>query len=326
MINKKNFQYLLVVLLIALLLMLIKVMAFQWTGSNTIFSDAIESSVNIIMGILALVSMYIAQQPKDANHPYGHGKIEFLYSTVEGILIWIAGIFIIGKSFYALLYPNSIQNLDWGIVLIGITGLINFAVSILIKRQGKKTNSPILISSAEHLRADAITSVGLILSLFIIMFSNIVWLDSAIAIFFALWIIYIGQKLIRNSISGIMDESDEHLLEDVVNHIEKNRKNNWVDVHNLRIIRYGSDLHFDLHLTLPYYFDLEKVHQEMEDFENLLDEYASKKVEVFIHPDPCIEDCCKLCIKSNCDFRKHNLSKKLNWSVEMIRKNEKHRI
>ena len=123
-----------------------------------------------------------------------------------------------------------------------------------------------------------------------------------------------------------MDETDEYLLEQVVSFIEKRRKSNWVDVHNLRIIRYGSDLHFDLHLTLPYYFDLVKVHQEMEDFESLLDEYAGKKVEVFIHPDPCIEDCCKLCIKSDCEFRKHTLSKKLDWSVEMIRKNEKHRI
>lgn len=307
-------------------ILVIKLGAWWITSSNTILSDALESIVNIVMAAVALISLRIAALPKDSNHPYGHGKIEFLYTGMEGTLIAIGGIIIIVKSVYNFFNPVTLTHLDWGIWLIGITGVVNYIAGVFLEKQGKKTASLTLQSSGTHLNADAITTIGLIIGLACILLFDTVWLDNLLAIAFGIWIIFIGYKLVRQSVGGIMDETDEALIEDVVKWIKKNRQLNWVDVHNLRIIRYGADLHFDLHLTVPYYFEVEEAHKEIDNFEKMLQEYTDQNVEVFIHLDPCIATSCPVCHKTDCEKRKAPINKALDWNLENMTKNQKHNL
>ena len=305
-------------------LLIIKFVAWWITQSNTIFSDAIESLVNIVMAFMGLFSLIYAARPKDINHPYGHGKVEFLYATGEGLLICVAGITIIAKAFYGFYHPSTLARLDLGLVLIAFTGLVNYLLGRTLKRQGKATQSATLISSAEHLMSDAVTTIGILIGLLLVWLLKISWLDNVLAIVFASWILFVGIRLIKRSLSGIMDEMDEDLLEEVVTVINDNRHENWIDVHNLRIIRYGSDLHLDLHLTVPWYFNVEEAHAEVDRFEETIQEKLSAQTEFFIHTDPCIESSCPLCTKKDCTYRKSKAEKTVYWSKDLIRKNQKH--
>ena len=322
--QKSNTKLQYLVIGVGLLLLLIKLLAYWLTNSNTILSDALESIVNVVMALVGLASLIIAARPKDQNHPYGHGKIEFLYSSLEGVLIVIAGIGIILKSAYSFYEPSALQKIDLGLLLIAITGLVNFLLGKILENQGKKSQSPTLLSSAQHLYSDAFTTLGIILGLSLIFIFDFNWLDNLIAIIFALWIIYTGIKLIRSALAGIMDEMDEELLDDLIEFLDENRHENWVDIHNFRIIKYGTDLHLDLHLTLPWYLDLNESHAEVKRFEALLVHKFPRNIECFIHTDPCIENSCKICSKSDCQLRQSSKTKHIKWNKEIVRKNRKH--
>ena len=143
-----------------MLLSALKFVAWLLTNSNAIFTDALESLVNVAAGIFALYSLYLAAKPKDEDHPYGHGKIEFLSATVEGSLIAAAGAAILVKSVYSFIYPEAIQQLDLGILLTGITGLVNFGMGFYALRRGTKTNSATLRAGGKHLLSDAWSTLG----------------------------------------------------------------------------------------------------------------------------------------------------------------------
>ena len=123
-----------------------------------------------------------------------------------------------------------------------------------------------------------------------------------------------------------MDEADMKLLEDTIGFLEKNRKKDWIDLHNLRIIKYGSIYHFDCHITLPWYYDIKKAHLELTEVESLIKEHFDHHAEMFIHNDPCREDSCKLCEVSDCEVRKHNFEKRLEWNVTNVLSSSQHHL
>nr|MBP9875104.1 cation transporter [Haliscomenobacter sp.] len=232
-------------------LMAVKFLAWYRTGSNAILSDALESIINIVAGAFGLYSLLISFKPKDQNHPYGHGKVEFLSAGFEGALISIAGVLILGKAVYNLFYPQELEELKLGIYLTAFTGAANYLMGWVLEWKGMRNNSLILKSSGKHLQADAWSSLGILLGLALVFSTGINQLDNLLALFFGLLIIYSGFGLVRQSIAGIMDEADYRLIRSIVNHLQQNRSENWVDIHNLRVIKYGPNPHIDCHLTLP---------------------------------------------------------------------------
>ncbi|RRN77844.1 cation transporter, partial [Pseudoxanthomonas sp. SGD-10] len=250
----------LIALCVSSILMLVKFCAFFITGSNAILTDAAESIVNVLASTFAFFSIYFSSLPRDQNHPYGHGKIEFFSAFIEGILIIIAGILILIKSVYNLFYPEPIQELVNGVFLIAFTGLINGGLGWYMIKKGKLLNSLTLIADGKHLGTDAISSVGLIFGLTLIYLTDLLWLDSVISFVLVIYIVYNGYKLTRTSVGGLMDESDLNIVKQVVKYFNLFRKDEWIDVHNLRVQRYGATYHIDCHVTLPYYFDLVQVH------------------------------------------------------------------
>jgi cation diffusion facilitator family transporter len=306
------------------LLMLIKFSAFLITGSNAILTDAMESIVNVVASGFAFYSIHLAAKPKDENHPYGHGKVEFFSVFLEGGLIFIAGILILGKAVYNLFFPEEIENLLEGIGLIGLTGLVNWAYGTHLVIQSKKLKSLTIEADGKHLQTDAYSTLGLLVGLGLIYLTGWTWLDIVISLGLGLFILINGYYLLRKSIGGLMDESDVELVKDIIEVLEKNRKDAWIDVHNLRVQRYGQELHLDCHVTMPSYYELQLVHEEMSAIDNALNSAHLAKTELFIHVDPCVPECCSYCQVSNCPIRTEPFKKMIPWDVDIVSKNQKH--
>lgn len=324
MINNKLITTQRITLLVGVVLLVIKFIAYFLTHSNTILTDALESIVNVVAGGFGLFSLYIAALPKDENHPYGHGKIEFVSAAVEGVLISMAGILILIKSLYNLQYPIPIHDVDTGIWITTVAGLINYLLGFYVEREGQKASSMVLIASGKHLKSDGYSTLGMIVGLAIIFLTNWLWLDSVIAIIFGLIILKTGIDVIKSSMAGIMDEVDYPLVEEIVEILDQNRHSDWIDVHNLRVIKYGTALHIDCHITIPWYFDTRQAHTEVDRLEDLLAANTEKPIEFFIHVDPCIPESCTICNKEDCPVRQTEWKQNVKWTPENIMLNQKH--
>ncbi len=156
---------------------------------------------------MGLYSLYLAAQPKDENHPYGHGKVEFVTSGVEGSLIIFAGIMIIVEAVDSLLHGNTLKKLDYGILIVLATAIINYLMGYFSIKKGERENSVVLISSGKHLQSDTWTTLGVVISLVLVYFTKIYWIDAAVALVFGSYIIIVGYKIVRKSLSGIMGRS-----------------------------------------------------------------------------------------------------------------------
>ena len=311
---------------ISVCLLLIKLLAWYLTNSVAILTDALESIVNVVAGFIGLYSLSLSAKPRDAEHPYGHGKVEFISAAIEGILISVAGIFIIREAVLNLSHPHQIRKLDNGIYLVLVTAIINYAAGFYCVRQGKKTNSLAMISSGKHLISDTYTTAGIIVGLALMFWTNQLWIDSVVAIVFALIVFYTGFKIIRSSVAGMMDEADKDLLNNLVGFLNAHRTENWVDVHNLRVIKYGSMIHVDCHLTVPWYFNVNEAHQEIDKLSDLVEQHFGNRVELFIHSDGCLDFSCKICSKQACAERKHPYQKQILWDMQNVLPNKKHQI
>lgn len=311
---------------ISIILFLVKIIAWWLTNSVAILTDALESIVNVVAGLIGVYSLYVSAKPKDVDHPYGHGKVEFISAAIEGTLISVAGIFIIYECINNLLHSHELKKLDYGLILIAVTAVINYVAGAVCVRTGKKNKSLALIASGKHLQSDTWTTVGIVAGLILILITRITWIDSAVALVFALMIIYTGYTILRSSVAGIMDEADEALLKEMVKKINQRRVPNWTDLHNLRIIKYGGTLHLDCHLTVPWYLNVKEAHNEIEAFSGIVREEYGETVELFVHSDACMEFSCPICTKSDCNVRLHPFQKKIEWTIRNISSNSKHNL
>lgn len=303
--------------------MLAKFGAYFLTASNFVLTDAAESIVNVLASSFAFFSIYLASQPRDENHPYGHGKVEYFSVFIEGSLIAIAAVIIIVKSTYSIFYPSPIHDLLIGAAIIGVTGIINGALGFYMIKKGKSLKSITIDADGRHLIADMVTSAGLVVGLLLIQFTQIVWLDSTLSIFVALYILYSGYKLVRKSVSGLMDETDFGVVTEIVKVLNDQRRNEWIDIHNFRAQKYGNELHIDCHLTLPNYFDLNVVHNEVKMVDELINNKVTK-TELFIHTDPCLPECCHYCSMQNCPIRSEPKTEQITWTLDNVIRNKKH--
>lgn len=311
-------------LFVGIILMLAKFVAYFITASNAILTDALESIVNVVASAFAFYSIYLTALPKDHNHPYGHGKVEFFSVFIEGTLIFLAGLFIVFKSVYTVFYPHALTDVLLGVYIITFTGFLNGLLGWYMVLQSKKLNSLTINADGKHLLIDALTSFGLVIGLIAIYFTGYIWLDSIISFALGFFIIYNGYRLLRKAVGGLMDESDDKMIVEVISHLNKNRKPEWIDVHNLRTQRYGAGIHIDCHITLPYYFDLVRVHEEVSLVDKLISNNASMATEFFIHADPCLPQCCHYCNIPNCLVRSHPNSKHITWDINNVTQNLKH--
>jgi cation diffusion facilitator family transporter len=320
--NPVRLQRLIVVVGIGL--MLAKFTAWLITDSNAILTDATESIVNVLAGSFTWYSLYLSARPKDDNHPYGHGKIEFLAAGIEGALLGVAGLLIAGKSTYNLWFPEAVHQLDTGIWITAGAGLVNFALGWVSIRKGRRENSLPAVASGKHLQSDAWSTLGLVIGLLLLQYTGWLWIDSAVAILFGAFLVYTSYTILKPSVAGIMDEADDALLKQLVAVLQQNRLPAWIDIHNVRLIKYGTTLHLDGHLTLPRYYDLDQAHAELDRIDALVQQAFGTRMEFFIHVDPCLPTSCTLCCVQNCPVRASDFKRQLKWDLGLIMQNKKH--
>ena len=311
---------------LSVILFLIKCLAYWLTHSVAVLTDAMESIVNVVAGFIGVYSLYVSAKPRDQDHPYGHGKVEFISAAIEGTLITVAGFIIIYEAVNNLVHPKQIHQLDYGIILVAITGVVNFIAGVFCERTGKKNNSLALVASGKHLQSDTVSTIGIVAGLILIYFTNIDWIDGVVAILFSFYIIYTGYKILRSSVAGIMDEADDALLEKMVATLNSARGPNWIDLHNLRIIKYGGTIHIDCHMTVPWYLNVNEAHAEIDRLSELVQKEYGDSVEMFIHSDGCLPASCPICSKADCPVRQHEYLKKIEWTILNISNNRKHDI
>ncbi|HLT81819.1 MAG TPA: cation diffusion facilitator family transporter [Cyclobacteriaceae bacterium] len=321
---EKNIQVQKWVAALSVFLLLIKLYAWYQTGSVAILGDALETIINVVAGFMGLYSLVLAAKPRDEDHPYGHGKIEYISAGIEGTLIFISGIWIIYQSIRSLLTYSEVTMLATGIILISLSAVLNLIAGTACLRIGKKNSSLALVASGKHLRTDAVTTGGILIGLIVLYVTKIMWIDGAIAILFSLWLLYTGVGIIRSSVAGIMDERDLSLLQEVVRIANANRRASWIDLHNVRFIKYGRVLHLDGHLTVPWYLNTREAHEEVEAFHRLMRAHFDVPLEFFIHVDPCMEYSCPICSKSDCPVRRRPFERRVTWTLENITTDSKH--
>ena len=304
----------------------LKVSAFFITHSLSVLSDTLESVVNIVATVVGSYSLYIAAKPKDKDHPYGHGKAEFISSAFQGTLIIVVGCLIIYESIDSFIHPGTLHNLSKGFWLLILIAFINISTALFVIRMGKKNNSTSLVTSGKLFLIDFFTTISVAIGLIVLMVTHIQKVDSIIAILLGIWVVFDGYKILRASLAGIMDEADMALLENVIAEINNNRNDNWIDLHNLRVIKYGPLLHIDCHLTMPWYLNVHEAHEVMDSFTDLIKSKFGDSVEFFIHTDGCMPFSCAICNLTACDKRQHSFRQKLDWNMENVLSNHKHQL
>jgi len=307
----------LISLILSVILFIGKLVAYFITGSAAIFSDASESVVNIFATSMALYSIILSSKPADESHLYGHGNVEFFSAGVEGVLIFLAAIIIIYQAVTDLLRGPELEQLNIGVMIIAVTGGINFLLGFYLVRTGKKTDSLTLIADGKHILTDSITSVGVVIGIILVMITDIIILDPIVAIIVALNIMGTGYKLIRISIGGLMIETDPELLQKISNILSGMRKEYWIDLHELRYWKSGDRLFIDFHLILPYYFTIEQTHKEEKEIDEKLREVFINS-QIKIHFDYCRSELCRFCSYEDCAVREEKQTVIFDWDVNKL--------
>ncbi|QQS38102.1 MAG: cation transporter [Ignavibacteriales bacterium] len=289
-----------------------KFIAYFVTGSDAIFSDAAESVVHVLATAMALYSIILSSKPADSTHLYGHGNVEFFSAGIEGMLIFIAALFIIYESTMSIIEGQELQKLDLGILIVGSAGVINLALGSYLVSTGKKTNSLTLIADGKHVLTDSYTSLGVLVGISLVLFTGYKILDPLFAIAVAVNIMFTGYKLVRTSIGGLMNETDEAMLNKLINVLLQRKKDYWIDIHEFRYWRSGDSMFVDFHLILPYYFTIQQTHGEEKELTTLF-ENEIQNVQLKIHFDYCVPELCKYCRYSECNVRQHEFSVNFEW-------------
>jgi cation diffusion facilitator family transporter len=303
---------------VAVVLMAVKFYAYALTHSAAILSDALESIINVVASAFAMGSVILAAKPPDASHPYGHGKIEFFSAGFEGALIIVAALGIFYSGISHLLDPHPLPNLNLGLWLVFGTAAVNLFLGIGLVRIGRQTDSLTLIADGKHVLTDVVTSGGVLLGLLVVALTGFYRFDGLIACLVGINILITGFGLVRQSFQGLMDAADPDVLHRLARLLVENRRDQWVDIHQLRAWKSGDYTHVDLHLVLPKDLSIERAHHEAEILEKLILDAFGGKASALIHMDPCVARDCPVCAQYECDIRKRPAGKPQDWSLETL--------
>jgi cation diffusion facilitator family transporter len=268
------------------LLIAIKLAAGAITGSIAILTEAVHSLIDLVASVVAFVSVRKADEPADADHPYGHEKVESLAATIEGLLILLGAAIIIYEATHRLVVGASVESLGVGIAVMGFSVLANLIVSTVLSRQAKVHESPALEGDAAHLRTDALTSVGVLVGLALVEITGEVAFDSITALVVAGAIVLAGIRIVRRSSGVLVDETlPGEELDRVEAAIAASRTTEVAGYHKLRARRAGSRRYIDLHVQYRSGTSLERAHELAHAMRDAI-ETAVPHAEVLIHVEP----------------------------------------
>lgn len=301
--NRVRLRAGLISLVVALVLLGAKWWAYVLTGSMAVFSDALESIVNVVAATFALGGLVFAHEPADRNHPYGHGKIEFFSAAFEGGLIAFAAALILWESVGALFEGQELQQLDAGIWITAAAGAGNAVLGVFLVRTGRRHHSMTLVADGQHVLSDFWTSVGIIAGLGLVWLTGLAWLDPVVAIVVALLLLWTGGRLVRTAAAGLLDEEDPELLDKLVAVLQPHIGRGMIRLHHLRAIRAGRFHHVSAHLVVPEFWTVQMAHDYADGLSARVITDAGIQGELVFHTDPCHRNYCGMCDVDACPVR-----------------------
>lgn len=263
----------------------LKTLAWGMTGSIALLSDALESTVNVVTACAALIAIRIAQRPADQDHPYGHHKAEFFSAVLEGVMIIIAALLILREAFHGILAPRTLDAPMEGLLINVAASVINGGWCWVLLRQGRRLKSPALVADGKHLLSDVVTSVGVVAGVALAIATGYAILDPILAAVVAVNILWSGWNVMLASLSGLMDEavSDDTLktIRDTIS----GEADGAIEVHDLRTRHAGSMTFIDFHLVVTGETSVAQAHAICDRIELALKRYL-QDAQITIHIEP----------------------------------------
>ena len=268
------------------LLIVLKAVAGSVTGSVALLTEALHSSVDLVASVVAWVSVRKADEPADAEHPYGHEKIESLAASIEGMLILVGSAVIVYEAVRRLIGGGEIENLGFGIAVLAFSIVVNLAVAARLRARAAATTSPALEADAEHLRTDALSSMGVLVGLVLVQVTGATWLDPVIALLVAVAIVGAGLRIMRSSSRVLIDETlPEDELAAIRDAVVGFGPQGVAGFHKLRARRAGARRYVDLHVQFRSGTTLEAAHRTSHDLQHAI-QLRVDGADVLIHLEP----------------------------------------
>lgn len=270
---------------VALTVMAIKYLAYAVTGSVALLSDALESIVNLVTAIAALIAIRVSKRPADKRHPFGHHKAEYFSAALEGMLIIVAALFILREAYDALLVPRALTEPALGILINVAATLLNAVWAWFLISRGRAWRSPALAADGWHILADVVTSLGVLAGLVLAAATGWYVLDPLLAAMVAIHILWAGFKLATKSLSGLMDETAGAEIEDRIRGLITSNGDGALQVHDIRTRTAGSVTFVEFHLVVPGSMTVAQSHVICDRLEAAIED-GIPGAEVIIHVEP----------------------------------------
>jgi cation diffusion facilitator family transporter len=271
--------------LLGLLVLALKAAAWWLTGSAALYSDALESTVNVAGSAVALFALRLAAKPADANHPYGHDKAEFFAAVVEGVMIVVAALSIFSHAYYSWRVPTPLETPWVGLALTAVATAINGLWSVALSRAGRRLRSPALLADGRHLFGDVVSSVGIIAGVAVAVETGLLVLDPLLAAATGGYVRWSGTQVIRSSVGGLMDEAPEAAVLDEVRELVATHAEGALEAHDLRMRTAGRLTFLQFHLVVPGSMTVADSHAICDRIEEALTT-AMPHLVVTIHVEP----------------------------------------
>jgi cation diffusion facilitator family transporter len=272
-------------ILIGLIVLGLKTLAWWLTGSVALMSDAMESIVNVATAIAALIAIRVAAKPADKDHPYGHHKAEFFSAVLEGVMIIVAALLILREAWHAFQAPRMLDAPLAGLLINGFAGVLNAGWCWVLISRGRRLRSPALVADGHHLLSDVISSGGVVLGVALAVVTGWAVLDPALAALVAVNILWSGWKVIASSVSGLMDEAvDNDTLADIRTTISDNATG-AIEAHDLRTRHAGARTFIDFHLVVDGQTTVDAAHDICDRIEQALKAQVPGSM-ITIHVEP----------------------------------------
>lgn len=275
----------LVSIAVAAIVMGLKYLAYWWTGSAALYSDALESIVNLVTAVVALYAIHIAFQPADRQHQFGHHKAEYFSAVIEGVLIVVAALLILHEAYDAFIRPRTLNDLTAGLSLNAIATGINAGWCAFLIRWGRRQRSPALVADGWHLLTDVFTSIGVLVGLGLATVTGWQFLDPLLAALVALNILWAGWRLVRESVSGLMDEAVTAEVARSIRAVIAANAEGAIEAHDVKTRTAGRVTFIEFHLVVPGDMTVATSHQICNRLEAALID-AVQGAEVLIHVEP----------------------------------------
>lgn len=283
----KRFIYLSIAAAVATISL--KFLAWHLTGSVGLFSDALESCVNLIAAIIALIMITISEKPADKEHAYGHNKAEYFSSAIEGGMIVLAAFSIIWSAVPRVIHPQPLENVGIGLLVAVGASVVNFVVALILLNNGRKNNSITLEADGKHLMTDVYTSAGVLIGIGLVKLTGLLVLDGIIAIGVALNILWAGYQLMHRSAMGLLDSGIPDNERSKIMEVLESFKSQNVGFHSLMTRQAGQRKFIALHILVPGTWTIQQGHNTAEEIEKEIRKIFNGFVTVFSHLEP-IED------------------------------------